>query len=569
MFVPALKAELCAFLAAVFPEPAGEEQALLLGNTFTSLRALSVMDMGELLEEVNLTEAALRGDPAGVYPKMDEDTRRAYRAEIARLAAKEGLTETEAAKRAVKLAAEAGNSHVGTWIFTRPLGREKKAPSGGWYMALILLPTLFLSLLAAVLTNFAPAFLLTLLPVSQLVKSAVDLAALRAVPPRRLPRMELPGGIPACAKTVCVISALLTGEKDGPKFASLLEEYRLSNRDAGENLLFGVLADLRESPSRREREDGPILDAAKRAVDALNGKYGGGFYLFYRERELNAADGIWMGRERKRGAIEDLVALLSGEKSALRVLSGDGARLAGAGFILTLDADTRLTAGAARELVGTALHPLNVPVIDEDRRRVVSGWGILEPRVCVGLESAGRSDFARLFAGEGGLDPYCQAVSDLYQDLFSSGTFMGKGLINVPVYARLLSGVFPDNTVLSHDILEGAYLRCAFVSDVELTDGAPYKAVSWLTRQERWTRGDWQNIRWCLGRVKNREGALIRNPLPELDRWKLFDNLRRSLVAPAVLIALAAAMLLDVPALTVCALIALDWAGRLCGRWSP
>ncbi len=563
VFVPALKAELCAFLAAVFPEPEGEEQTLLLRNIFTSLRALAIIDMGDILEEVNLTESTLRADPAGVYPRMDEETRASYRAELAHLAAKAGITELEAAKRVVKLASASTDNHVGTYIFTRPLGQEQKPPTGGWYMAVIILPTLFFSILTAVVTGFAPAFLLTVIPLSQLVKSIVDFAALRAVSPKRLPRMELPGGIPRSGRTICVISALLTGEKDGLRLARLMEEYRLLNRDAGENLVFGILADLREAPTQRAREDGPILDAARRAVEELNKKYAGGFYLLYRKRELNDADKVWMGRERKRGAIEELVKLLSGKKSALRAVAGDEKKLVGISFILTLDADTRLTAGSARELVGAALHPLNVPVIDERQRRIVSGYGIFEPRVCVDLQSAGRSDFSRIFAGEGGLDPYNSAVSDLYQDLFSSGTFMGKGLINVPVYDKLLTGAFPDNTVLSHDILEGAYMRCAFVSDVELTDGAPFKVTSYLARQERWTRGDWQNLRWCLGRVKNREGALIKNTLPELDRWKLFDNLRRSLVAPSVLIALTAAMVMDVPALTVCALLAL--AGYLSG----
>ncbi len=563
-FVPALKAELCAFLEAVLPHPgepepdgAEEERALLLRNIFTSLRALSLIDAGDILESVNRVEAALRADPSGVYPLMDEETRRDYRAHLAKIARRAGMTEYDAAKKILELAETGGDGHVGTWIYTRPLGADRRTPSASWYIALISLASLFFAILAGMAANSAAVALLTLLPVSEAVKNLTDALALRLTRPRRLPRMELEGGIPRSGRTVCVISALLTNEKDGPKFARLLEEYRLVSRDAGENLLFGILADLRESDARRAREDGPILESARAAVEALNEKYGGGFYLFYRERELNAADKIWMGRERKRGAIEELVRLLSGKKSALRALAGDGKALRGARFILTLDADTRLTAGAARELVGAALHPLNTPVIDERKRRVVSGYGIFEPRVSVDLSGAGKSDFSRLFAGQGGLDPYSGAVSDLYQDLFGEGTFMGKGLINVPVYARLLTDSFPDNTVLSHDILEGAYMRCAYVSDLELTDGYPYKVTSFFARLERWTRGDWQNLRWCTGRVKNREGALTPNTLPDIDRWKLFDNLRRSLTPPAALISVFLALFTGSRALTAAALIAL------------
>ena len=559
-FVPALTAELCAFLEAILPE--GEvrddaERALLFKNIFTSLRALSVIDAGDILEAVNRVEAALRQDPAGIYPLMDEDTRRSYRSRLALEARRAGMEEYDAAKKVLELASQGEDRHVGTYIFTRPLGKAPRERRASWYIAAVTLATLFFTVLTGVVTGSVWASLLVLLPVSEAVKNLTDAAALRLVRPRRLPRMALAGGIPKAGKTVCVISALLTGEKDGPKFARLMEEYRLANRDAGENLLFGLLADLREAGQKRVREDGPILASARAAVEALNEKYGGGFYLFYRERERNEADSVWMGRERKRGAIEELVRLLSGEKSALRALCGDESALPGTNFILTLDADTRLTAGTARELVGTALHPLNVPVIDEAQKRVVSGYGILEPRVAVELESAGKTDFSRLFAGVGGFDPYAGAVSDLYQDLFDEGTFMGKGLINVPVYRRLLDGRFPDNTVLSHDILEGAYMRCAFVTDLELSDGCPAKITSWFARQERWIRGDWQNLRWCTGRVRTRDGALVKNTLPELDRWKILDNLRRSLLPPAVLIALLAAMLLPGRGLTAAALIAL------------
>ncbi len=538
VFVPAVMAELAAFLESVLPAPGEDdgEAALLLRNIFTSLRALAAEDLSDVLEEANVTEALLRQDPAGVYPLMDEETRRDYRRELARLAEKRGLSERDAAKKVLELAQNGEERHVGFHIFRRPLGRERREHTGEGYIAAFTAGTLFFTVLAGVATDSLFAALLALLPVSELVKAVLDAVLLRAVRPKRLPRLELEKGVPESAATVCVISALLSGEKDGEKYAGLLEEYSLLNRDAGKNLMFGILADLPEARSKRTGEDGRILSRAAASVEGLNKKYGGGFFLFVRERVKNDAEGVWMGRERKRGAIEELVRLLSGESSALRIAAGDRERLRGAAFILTLDADTRPTAGSARELIGAALHPLNTPRIDGSLGRVVSGYAILEPRVSVDLGSAGRTDFSRIFAGVGGVDPYGSTVSDLYQDLFSEGIFMGKGLINVPVYRRVLDGTFPDNTVLSHDILEGAYLRCGLLSDVEFTDGWPGKVTSYFARQERWTRGDWQNLRWCARLIRGRDGALRRNNLTGLSRFKIFDNLRRSLVAPAVLL---------------------------------
>ena len=534
VFLPAVMAEECAFLAGVPQE--GADAALLMKNVFTTLRTLSTQDLSDILERVDLTEAALKTDPAGVYPRMDEDTRRDYRRELSRLAQKRHITEPEAAKLVLELARKGPERHVGFYLFERPLGEPKSVGTGEGYIAALALTTLFFALLTGVLTNSVWAALLSLLPVSELVKAALDALLLHLVKPRRLPRLELEGGIPKSAGTLCVISALLTKERDGEKYARLLEEYRLANRDAGAHLTFGILADLPEAKTRRTGEDGPVLSRAKAAVEELNRRYGGGFYLFCREREQSVSDGVYRGRERKRGAIEALTKLLSGEESELRVLAGDRDALRGLPFLLTLDADTRLAAGSARELVGAALHPLNTPKLDEKLGRVVSGYGILEPRVGVDLQSANRSDFSRLFAGVGGVDPYGSAVSDLYQDLFSQGTFMGKGLINVPVYRRVLEGVFPEEAVLSHDILEGAYLGCGFLSDVELTDGWPYKVTSYFSRQERWTRGDWQNLGWCTRWVRAGDGSRRRNPLSALSRFKLFDNLRRSMTAPAALI---------------------------------
>ncbi len=562
VFVPTLKLELTAFLDSVLPARLsdyrgdGEELAMLLRNAFTSLRTFSTADVSELLEAVNPLEQLLRQDPAGVYPLMDEETRRHYCRTLARLAEKAGISEREAARVCLRLCQTGPERHVGYYIFTRPLGKRRRARMGLLYIGLNVLLTLAASVMAGVWTGVPFVSLLLLIPISEIAKNLTDFVCLRVFRPQKLPRMALEKGVPDCGRTVCVISALLTGEQSGEKFARLLEEYRLLNRDCGENLLFGILADLREHGAKTARTDGAVVASAKRAVDALNEKYGGGFFLFLREREYSEADGCYMARERKRGAISALVELLSGGESNLQILSGDREQLKNVNYIITLDADTRLTAESAREMIGAALHPLNVPEIDEKRGRVVRGYGILQPRVSTDLPSAGQTDFARIFAGRGGVDPYNSAVGSVYQDLCGEGTFMGKGLINVPVYKRVLASAFPDNCVLSHDILEGAYLRCGFLSDTELSDGFPGSVAAFLSRQERWTRGDWQNVRWLLPKVRTRDGAKVKNRLGALNRWKLFDNLRRSLVPASVFVALMFGMLFRGAGLTAAAVTA-------------
>ena len=542
IFVPALKGALTEFLAGLcarLKEKDGGDLPLLMKNVFTSLRTLASLDASGILEEASAAEEALRRDPSGAYPRMDEDTRRAYRRELSRLAEKAGIGEREAAEKVLARCA-GSKEHVGRWIFTEPFGAPKRG--GAAFLAAEAAASLALAALSGVLLRSAVSALLLLFPLSEIVKNLFDAAAVRAAPPTRLPRMDLEGGVPGAGRTVCVVSALLGTKDSGAAAAKLLEEYRIANRDAGENLLFGILADLPESDAPEESADAERIGGAKAGIERLNAEYGG-FFLFTRGRELCASSGRYMAKERKRGAILELARLLGGEKSALRVAAGDPAALSGVNFILTLDADTRLTSGSARELIAAALHPLNVPAVDAARGVVARGHGILQPRVSVELDAAGRSDFSRIFAGAGGLDPYGCAVSDIYQDLFGRGSFTGKGLISVPAYLACLDGAFPAETVLSHDLIEGAYLNCGFIGDVELTDGYPFKVVSYFARLERWTRGDWQNIRWLGRRVENAAGARVKNPLGAVDRWKIFDNLRRSLVPVFTLAALLAGML--------------------------
>ncbi len=477
---------------------------------FTSLRALADMDLTEALERSDPVDALLRRDP--VYPAMDEMSRARYRDRIQRLAKKEKTSPPEIAQRAM-------DEGLHEYLFP-----QTQRTGAGYMAARIFLPAA-LAVLAGGLTGSFWTAVLVLLPVSEFIRVWLDSALLRLVPPRRLMRLALENGLGQAGRTVCAVSALLTDDETGPRLVRRMEEYRLANRECGKELLFALLADLPDGTVYPPAEAGR-LEPVRRAVDELNEKYGGGFFLLTRDPAWNNADGVYAPWERKRGAILELARLTQGRPNQLRCLSGSANDLR-ARYILCLDGDTRLAPGAARSLIGAAMHPLNVPLVDNGV--VVRGHGVIHPRMAVELDRAMATDFARIWAGQGGTDPYGAPTGELFTDLFDRGGFAGKGVVDAAAYLACLDGRFEDNRVLSHDALEGAYLRGAYMGDVELTDGAPVTAAAWFRRLHRWTRGDWQNLPW-LGRAGR--------DLTGLDRFRLLDSLRRSLVAPAALLAL-------------------------------
>ncbi|HPE15772.1 MAG TPA: hypothetical protein PK597_02340, partial [Oscillospiraceae bacterium] len=513
---------------------------------FQTLRAMDSARFPLILEEASAVEHALRRDPADVYARMDEESRARYRARVTLLARERGMTEAGVAERAVALAAAGcgDERHVGYFLFVRPLGKASRPPVGALYVGSILLLTLFFTFFAGYFLQNFFAGLLVILPVWEIVKNCVDTLAVRFTPPRGIPRLDLPDGVPPEGKTLCVITALLTSEHDGEHYVNLLEEYRLANRDAGENLLFGLLADLPDGTAPMGEEARRRVDAAARAVAACNKRSGGSFLLLVRPPVFNPVEERYMGWERKRGALLELTRLLLGRESGVHVYTGGKAALGGVRFVITLDADTNLNVGAAKRMVGAMLHPLNRPKLDRARGVVTRGYGVLQPRVSPSLPAADKSLFSRIFAGQGGVDPYGSAVSDVYHDLFDQGTYVGKGIFDAEAFFLCLDERFPENRILSHDLLEGAYLRAGFLSDVELTDGYPYKVVSYYARLHRWIRGDWQILPWIGRRVKT-PYTKEPNPVSALSRFKIFDNLRRSLTPVFTLAALFLGMTLS------------------------
>lgn len=529
--------ELAALSGELSRSGSPEDYAEGLEALFTTLRLFSTLDAEELLTGADRCHAILSRDPAGIFPRMDVDSRRDYLCRLEKLARRRGQEEPAFAAALLR-EAEERNVHVGELLFPR----AGEAPAR-LCTAFSLLITLVLSLLLAFSRGGPLAAVLLLLPVWQLGKDGLDLLLSRLCPRRRLPRMDLREGVPPEGRTLCVISALLTGEEEARRLCRRLEEQRMAARREGPELLFGLLADLPEAQTETAPGDDALLRAAKTGIEALNARYGGGFFLFTRPRSFDGQ--LWTGRERKRGALLELAALCAGEKSALSV-TGDPAPLRGVRFLLTLDSDSVLSPGSAGELIGAMLHPMNRPRIDEKTCLVTAGHGVIQPRLIVEPESASATDFALVFAGPGGSDPYGCLWGEGNQDAFGSCGFAGKGILDLRSLLRCSARHIPPGRVLSHDAVEGALLRGAYVGEAECADHFPAKPLAYYKRLHRWVRGDWQNLPFAFSRT-----------LPETARRRLRESLLRSLLPPATLLAILAGFFLPGSPLVIAAWAAL------------
>jgi cellobiose phosphorylase len=544
-----------------------------IGNSIGSLRHLAAVDWHAFVERLSVVENLLRSDPAGIHAAMDFATRDHYRHVIEHLARRSGRSEPDVAQSALALAHRAAavevapgiEAHVGYYLIddgraelervvklrAGPLARlgrrVARAPLPA-YLGLIALLTVLMAepLLEAMAQNHAPpwALLLLALPallvVSQLATGLVNWLVTVFAPPAHLPRMDFSEGLPEHARTLVVIPTLFGSLADVDELVAALEVRYLANRDP--NLHFGLLSDFTDAATETTPQDDALLARAKARIEALNATYAGGtgerFFLFHRPRVYHAPDRLWMGRERKRGKLADLNALLrGGGRAPFSLIVGELAALHGITYVITLDSDTELPRDSARRFASAMAHPLNRPVYDAARGRVVRGYGILQPRVGVSLPSAARSRYAQLFGSEAGVDPYTRMVSDVYQDLFGEGSFIGKGIYHVDAFRQALEQRFPDNAILSHDLIEGAFARAGLISDVQLYEPYPPGYLADCQRRHRWIRGDWQILPWLLPRAPGPHGWQ-RNPLSALSRWKILDNLRRSLVPAAFVLLL-------------------------------
>ncbi len=542
-----------------------------VSNTIGSLRSLGAMDWRVFVETMSRVEQVLREDPTDAYRQMDFATRDRYRHVVARLAKHSPLPESLVAQAAIGLAqsgaAGAGTrdhtAHVGHYLIDRGLPQLELAVKyrrpfvlrlRRWigrfpllqYLAALLATTLVLgATLVALMDGAALAgWRLTLIVVLALLAGSGLAAALAnwlstlLTTPQLLPRLDYSQGLPPEDLTVVAIPSLLVNERNVEELLDALEVRFLGNRDP--HLLFALLTDFSDAAAAELPGDESLLAVARNGIERLNDKYRDGgnppFFLIHRPRTWNPRERVWMGHERKRGKLADLNLLLRGSgHDRFSHLVGDVSRLTGVRYVITLDTDTELPRDAARQLIGVMAHPLNTPRFDERKRRVTGGYGILQPRMAATLPGANRSRYAQLYGSEPGIDPYTRSVSDVYQDLFGEGSFIGKGIYDVDAFERSCKGRFPDNSILSHDLLEGCYARSGLLSDVLLYEDYPASYASDVRRHERWIRGDWQIASWLLPRVPAGDGGEP-NPLSGLSRWKIFDNLRRSLVPAALLL---------------------------------
>jgi cyclic beta-1,2-glucan synthetase len=555
-------------------DPSDESQGV--GICVRSLRDIGHTTWKDVLEPLMVIDHVLRQDPAGAYGRMDFESRDLYRTHIANIAEHSDFAELDIAKAVVALAEEASHrayeeprtalreSHVGYYLvdkgtpllhqkvrFRPPFGQRiqgllRKHPDECFLIGIFLLTLAIMSTAVVYLTDsyYSLAFiffsmLILFLPSSESAVQLMNYLVTSFLPPEILPKLDFTDAIPDDCVTMVAVPSLLLSEKQVRELVENLEVRFLGNHDP--NVHFALLTDL---PDSREpaREDNPLVTLCSDLIQGLNDKYAsqnmGSFFLFHRHRVYNPREKSWMGWERKRGKLLDLNKLLRGQYDSFPVKVGDLAILPSVRFVITLDSDTELPRGTAHRMAGALAHPLNQAVIDPQTNIVVDGYGILQPRVGVSVQSTARSRLAAIYAGETGFDIYTRAISDAYQDLYREGSFTGKGIYEVDAVHRVLDHRFPRNSLLSHDLLEGAYARAGLTSDIEVIEDYPSHYNAYNRRKHRWLRGDWQIAGWLFPHVPDESADRVSNPISLISWWKIFDNLRRSLVEPATFLLL-------------------------------
>jgi cyclic beta-1,2-glucan synthetase len=559
---------------ALLKNPAADVS--LVSSLMGSMRTIVNTAWPPIVEPLIVIDSALNQDPAGAFADCDFQTRQAYRSKVAYLARHSDCNEVQVAENALELARDGAGltfhdprihrrlSHVGYYLvdkglpqlaarvnFHAPLADRIRAfiranPDDFYITGIELITIAFIAAAIFPLMPNYPVFgrvvigfLLLVLPTMQCAVDLVNNTVTSIFDPTPLPKLDFSKGVPRECTTLVAVPTLLLNEKQVRELVNELEVRFLANRDP--HLHFVLLTDLPDSTSKPHVDDSnPLVDLAIRLVNDLNARYtsakNGGFLFLHRHRIFNVRQGVWMGWERKRGKLLDLNKLLVGEYDAFPIKAGRVDILPQVRYILTLDSDTQLPRDTAAAMVGAIAHPLNQAVIDPRLRIVVEGYGILQPRVGVSVSSAARSRLAALYSGQTGFDPYSRAASDAYQDLYGEGIFTGKGIYEVAALHAVLNKRFPDNALLSHDLIEGAYARAGLASDIEVIDDYPSHYSAYTRRKHRWVRGDWQIAQWMLSRVPDESGRRVPSPIHTVSRWKIFDNLRRSLVEPATFI---------------------------------
>ncbi|HSC64744.1 MAG TPA: carbohydrate-binding protein, partial [Caldimonas sp.] len=550
---------------------------LSVSNAITSLRSISDADWPDIVAATSVLTRLMLTSPAFAAERDDTRDQTLHAVEV--LARKSGQSEREVATtllglmRGAESSPDSGDVDARTvanyWLRgagrgelrrtlgladDRSLARHRRLQRAALPAYLSAIGVLTVALVAWMLFRHSPVFaagqttpwlaalatLLMIFPASEAVVAIVNRLISESIRPVRLPRLALAGGIPPEHRTMVAIPAMLTSPESGRELAHDLELHYLANPER--HAQFALVTDWPDSEGKTDAGDAALLGAAIAEVERLNALYPSSadeparFIVLHRERRLSPTEERWIGWERKRGKLEQLIALLAeGGPSPFFDLGRTSTVAAGTRYVVTLDSDTRLPPGRLRELVGVAAHPHNLPQLSADGKRVERGYAILQPHVATPLPEPDKVTLYHwLFAGQPGIDPYSAASSEVYQDVFGEGTYAGKGLLHVHAMHAVLGGRLPQNRILSHDLLEGSVARCAAVTDITVIEDAPFHADVAASRVHRWTRGDWQLLTFLWHPKRWR--------LRAINRWKMLDNLRRSLVAPASLVLLAFAL---------------------------
>ena len=516
-----------------------------MGNCITSIKKIQRINFLDIFEKINGVEGILNNDPAGIYENMEYKTKEYYRNTIKEIARKTNMSEIYVARKTIELCnqknVESKQSHIGYYLIDEGKNelykkleyKEKtinKQTKAQMYILLFCILTIVISILIAKsvtsnLVKFIITTILLIIPISEFVNQSIQYILGKTVKPKLIPKMDFYNGITLENATFVVIPTIIKTKEKVQELFRKLEVFYLANKS--ENLYFAVLGDCSESDFQEEEFDREVIEEGLKQVENLNKKYVKvGFPIFhfiYRERQYNDAEEKYLGWERKRGLLTQFNEyILKYEKNKFKVNTINQDELPKIKYIITLDSDTDLVLNTAFELVGAMAHILNRPEIENGI--VVNGHALMQPRVGVNLDASHKNLFTKMFAGAGGIDNYTNAISDVYQDNFGEGIFTGKGIYDVEVFSKVLKNEIPENTVLSHDLLEGNYLRCGLATDIMLMDGYPAKYASFMNRLARWTRGDWQITRWLKGKLNR------------LSKFKIFDNLRRSLFEISIIV---------------------------------
>ncbi|MDD4494326.1 MAG: glucoamylase family protein, partial [Eubacteriales bacterium] len=529
-----------------------------MSSAFSSLIEISTINWEGVFEKISVIERTLSEDVAGIYTKMDFATRNLYHQEVEKISQMLCTEEIEVAKKALELSKKGlsqNNEHAAAHVGFYLLGRGKKHLKssmaceprlsgklkdfvieyrGLLYFIAILIITLILSSVGMAVISQLKWYIIIPAGISIFILSytvaaeAVNYLTSRMSRPSKLPNMDFEKGIPEEYRTVVIMPVIIANERQSDKYFDSLETYYLANKD--KNLYFALLGDFRDADKPEMPEDEAIIERTKSRVEQLNGKYTNDkhspFIFMSRFRKWNEKQNCWMGWERKRGKLEEFNRLVLGnDDTSYNVITCSQELLRSFKYAITIDADTELTKESAVKLIGKMAHPLNKPVFNKGKTKVIDGYTLLQPRVGIRMRSALATIFSRTFSGQAGINPYINAISDVYQDNFTEGIFSGKGIYDIRIFSHIMDNTLPENAVLSHDLLEGSYVRCALVTDIQLMDGYPSSVLSFFKREHRWIRGDWQLLPWILGR----------DSLGLLSRYKMLDNLRRSLIPVAQL----------------------------------